>query len=340
MLSSFTKTTLQKFLRRTGYAIVRRQTFDLMLAAQHQEIVIRDGDKLSIVPTGTLDMLVRESRLLREQAGQIARLRREVNILQAGQSSDAAAAASSGSDQTADKGVLYVPVFHFDGLSTDPNNIHNHDFLKNPRFIAAYQRAIQAVGVDYKYYWRVHVALWCASLALSLPGDFVECGVWRGLLSTAIMHYYDWNKLNRRFVLFDTFKGFDEKQVSDEEILKGNIAHFRDHYQTDVYDDVVRNFSDFGNVEIVRGPVPDTLPTKKIDRVCYLSIDMNNAAPEIAAGHYFWDRLVPGAPILLDDYGFVTYEVQKRAWDQFATEHGTSVLALPTGQGLILKPHS
>jgi hypothetical protein len=184
----------------------------------------------------------------------------------------------------------------------------------------------------------MHVALWCAGHALTLPGDFVECGVWRGVLSTAIMEYYRWNELDRRFFLFDTFKGFDEKQVSDEEIAKGNMAHFRRHYQTDVYHDTIANFAEYKNVEIVRGPVPDTLPSETIDRVCYLSIDMNNAAPEIAAGEYFWDRLSPGAPILLDDYGFVTYEAQKRAWDKFAADHRTAVLALPTGQGLILKP--
>ncbi len=65
---------------------------------------------------------------------------------------------------------------------------------------------------------------------------------------------------------------------------------------------------------------------------------MNNAALEIAAINYFWDRLVPGAPIVLDDYGFVTYEAQKKAFDQWATEHDINILGLPTGQGLMIKP--
>jgi hypothetical protein len=45
-----------------------------------------------------------------------------------------------------------------------------------------------------------------------------------------------------------------------------------------------------------------------------------------------------GGIILLDDYGFVSYEEQKRGFDQFARSKGIEVLALPTGQGLILKP--
>ena len=109
-------------------------------------------------------------------------------------------------------------------------------------------------------------------------------------------------------------------------------------YNTDIYSDVVKNFSEFKNVKIVKGIVPESLSTVDINRVAYLSIDMNNAAPEIAAVNYFWDRLSPGAPILLDDYGFINYETQKHAFDAWANEHNVQILALPTGQGLIIKP--
>jgi hypothetical protein len=43
----------------------------------------------------------------------------------------------------------------------------------------------------------------------------------------------------------------------------------------------------------------------------------------------------PNAFILLDDYGFLSYEEQKQGFDAFAAERGTSVRALPSGQGLI-----
>ena len=61
---------------------------------------------------------------------------------------------------------------------------------------------------------------------------------------------------------------------------------------------------------------------------------MNCSPPEIAAINFFWDKLVPGAMVLLDDYGFVSYEEQKNAFDN---EKGIEILALPTGQGLIIK---
>jgi hypothetical protein len=48
--------------------------------------------------------------------------------------------------------------------------------------------------------------------------------------------------------------------------------------------------------------------------------------------------MVRGSVIVLDDYGWAGHSVQKQAFDDFASERGTRVLLLPTGQGLIFKP--
>jgi len=83
--------------------------------------------------------------------------------------------------------------------------------------------------------------------------------------------------------------------------------------------------------------VPETLDLVKISAVSYLSLDMNCATPELSAAKHFWEKLVPGGMILLDDYGFVSYEAQKKGFDRFAARKGIEVLALPTGQGLMVK---
>jgi hypothetical protein len=290
----------------------------------------RQSEPVEEVPVSYLQNLQRESLALRDATAEIVRLKLE--LATAGTPSSAPAVTES------TKGDLYTPVYDYWGLRTDPAIVHNHDFMRDPRFIAAYKRGAAAEGYDPKYFWRSHVALWCASVALALGGDFVECGVCRGMLSSSIMTYLDWNRTGRRFFLFDTFTGLDETQVTDEEIQAGTLASFREMYKEDLYDNAVNNFAEFNNVTIVRGSVPSTLSTVEIGDVAYLSIDMNNTAPEIAAANYFWDKLKPGAPILLDDYGFVRYETQKRAFDKWAAERGVEILALPTGQGLIVKP--
>jgi len=256
-------------------------------------------------------------------------------------SPDSGHSAPPASDATANtpanNSELYTPVFNYDGLMTDPRVIHNHDFMRDPRYVRSYRLGEAALGHDHKMFWRLHVALWCASQAAKLPGDFVECGVWRGFLSTAIIEYVNWADLGKTFYLFDTYKGLDERYLTDvERANTQKLEHFNKFY-VDCYDFVKGHFAQYPRVEVIRGAVPDTLTQVQIDKVSFLSIDMNCAPPEIAAANYFWDKLVPGALVLLDDYGFVSYEEQKIAFDRFAKEKGIEILALPSGQGLIIK---
>ena len=70
----------------------------------------------------------------------------------------------------------------------------------------------------------------------------------------------------------------------------------------------------------------------------FLSIDMNCVQPEVDALNFFWDKMVPGGLIVLDDYGFGnSNHEQKKAHDEFATSKNVEILSLPTCQGLIIK---
>ncbi len=210
---------------------------------------------------------------------------------------------------------------------------HNHDFIREPRFVEAYQRGIKASGVDHRIHWRVHVALWVASQVRHLPGAFVECGVSTGFLSSAIMQFLGWNSLGKNFYLFDTFSGLDEQLLTSNEKKTERLSWYKDLS----YESVRKNFSEFQNVQLIRGAVPDSLSSVDIPLVCYLSLDMNCTLPEIEAASFFWEKLVPGGMILLDDYAYSGYEEQNRAFNLFAAEKGTEILTFPTGQGLILK---
>lgn len=221
---------------------------------------------------------------------------------------------------------------------------HNHDFLKDPAFIRGYERGVKAIGgVDiYHWHWRIHIGLWVAFSASKLEGDFVECGVNRGFLSSAIMHHLDWDSLNKQFYLLDTFAGLDERFVSDKEVRSGalrkNASQLKSAFYSVDVDGVRANFSEWKNVRIIPGTVPLTLEKVDAEKIAYLHLDMNCAPPEIAAITYFWQRLVPGAFVLLDDYAYVGYQAQKLAMDEFAHERKLQICSLPTGQGLLVKP--
>jgi SAM-dependent methyltransferase len=229
-------------------------------------------------------------------------------------------------------------VYDQDGL----RSLHNHEFMDDAKFRAAYERGVRATGQDYKWHWRVHVALWAASTASLLEGDFIECGVNRGFLSSAIMAYLDWDSLGKHFYLLDTFYGIDERFVSDADKAAGALEKNRSNLRTGFYatsaDDVRRNFSDWKNATVIEGAVPDTLPRVTARKIAYLHIDMNCSPPEVAALEFFWDRLVPGALVLLDDYAYRGYRAQKMTMDEFARTKQIEILSLPTGQGLVIKP--
>jgi O-methyltransferase len=228
--------------------------------------------------------------------------------------------------------------YNQDGLTSR----HNADFMRDPRFVEAYRAAMLNAPTGTHIEWRVHVALWCANLALSLPGDFVECGVHTAILSTAVMSWTDFAKhLDRKFYLFDTWSGIPSEQISQEEQRMGIPQMNRKYQHGDaIHAGVVSKVAPWPNCIVVRGRVPDSLSAMQSShQVAYASIDMNVAMAEIAAGEFLWPRLVPGAPLLIDDYGWASHAVQKRAWDEFARKHAVMILSLPTGQGLILKPH-
>jgi hypothetical protein len=228
------------------------------------------------------------------------------------------------------------PTYAYDNLMT----INNADFTKDPRFIRAYASSesvhVNRWFLEHKSYWRLHVVLWAANRLKNVEGDFVECGVYRGASARAVVDYIDFGHLDKTFFLLDTYSGIEKKYLTDAERSAGFIDH--NIYEQDYYDDVVKTFADFPNVKIVRGPVPDTLPQVNSEKIAYLSIDMNNVTPEIAAIDYLWDRLVSGAIIIHDDYGFPSYINSKRGLDELAVRKGVEVLCLPTGQGIILKP--
>jgi hypothetical protein len=172
--------------------------------------------------------------------------------------------------------------------------------------------------------------------ACRLSGDFVECGVSTAIVSRAVAHYVDFRRLDRRFWLFDTFAGIPDGQMRQDEALQARGKNARQYF--DSFELVRGHFAEYPNVRLVRGTVPDTLASVAVDRVAWLHIDMNIAFPEVAASVHFWDRITPGGVVIYDDYGARDHLAQKIALDAFAAERGVRILALPTGQGLLIKP--
>lgn len=228
--------------------------------------------------------------------------------------------------------------YSHDGLFT----YHNADFLKDRLFIESYNLGKNTDNgtllKNYDIEWRIHVLCWAAKHAIHLEGDFVDCGVHTGIFARAVVNYVGFNKYAKKYYLLDTFNGLEEKYSTEEELKRNTLMAYNKEDPELLYNWVKLNFKDF-NVQIIRGAVPETLVSVDSAKICYLSLDMNCVAPEVAALEYFWDKMVSGGVIIFDDYGYAnSTNDQKFAHDKFARSRNVEILTLPTCQGLLIKP--
>jgi hypothetical protein len=91
------------------------------------------------------------------------------------------------------------------------------------------------------------------------------------------MEKLGWRKIEKVFVLVDTFGGPILSQYSDEEVQLGRKdialdAIRRGAYVTDMQR-VLANYAEWPNVAVVQGAVPEVLERLNLDRVAFLHLD-------------------------------------------------------------------
>ena len=163
-----------------------------------------------------------------------------------------------------------------------------------------------------------------ARQALRREGGFIECGCYQGTTTRILLDAVDLH--DREVFLYDLF---------DHD--PSTMAHERmpDH-SASLFETVHQRFADFQNVRVIQGAVPESFSHGLPDKIAFAHIDMNNAPAEIAALDAIEDRLVPGAVIVLDDFGAIFYRAQHLAETEWFAKRGIAVLELPTSQGLAI----
>jgi O-methyltransferase len=214
-------------------------------------------------------------------------------------------------------------------------------FLNDTRFNEAWQETMEVNAnlwgdavPDIR--WRCHICAWAAQNCLRLDGDFAEFGVNTGILSSMILKTTGFASSDKRFFLFDTFAGVPEDMATDAEKIHVQEMNAT-IYSHDILTIAKKVFSPFDNVEFVIGRLPESLGASGLGKIAYASIDLNSVVAEMAVAEHIWERMTPGGMIVLDDYGFGGHEEQREAWDQFAANNNRVILAVPTGQGILMK---
>ena len=232
---------------------------------------------------------------------------------------------------------IHISIFWGDRLLTLDKSF---GFLEKPEFKSAYEQ----IHGNHKYdqynapqtvAWRLHTLCWAAQEALSLPGDFVECGTFKGDFAWVVSQCVDFVKAGKTFYLYDSFEGFAK---NDETVDKGYADFANPIYQeAGIYESVLQRFKGNPNVKITKGYLPDALDPIHPAEISFLHMDLNSPGAEVNTLRKLWPRVVQGGIVVFDDYGWKVFAKQKEEEDRFAAEKGLSILELPTGQGLLIK---
>jgi O-methyltransferase len=159
-----------------------------------------------------------------------------------------------------------------------------------------------------------------------IDGAIVECGVYRGGASALMAHEA---RGRRDVVLFDSFEGLPPPGDRD-----GNLARtqYEPGWCAGSEQDVRKIFQRLGcltpKVRLVKGWFDKTFPHTTIDRIAILHVDADWYESVRVCLETWFDRIVPGGFLVLDDYG--RWPGCTQAVDEFLAARGLPPLE-PTG---------
>ncbi|MCQ4637053.1 class I SAM-dependent methyltransferase [Anaerovorax odorimutans] len=170
----------------------------------------------------------------------------------------------------------------------------------------------------------------------NIPGSIAELGVYKGDTACVLNQRFP----ERRLYLFDTFQGFDSRDIATEMELGCSKAAAGDFSDTSA-EAVLSRMPHPDRVVIRKGYFPKTSAGLKEERYALVSLDADLYAPLSAGLEYFYPRLNPGGMILLHDYNNGRFRGARQAVADYEKNCG-SLLLLPLcdlhGSAVIVHP--
>ncbi len=173
--------------------------------------------------------------------------------------------------------------------------------------------------------------------AARIPGDIVECGVWRGGSSmlAAMTLLACKGSSERDLYLYDTYSGMTEPEDMDVD------AHGRSAKQTwhtvqeagagwcsASVDEVRKAMSNTGypsaRLHYIQGRVEETIPRTMAERIAILRLDTDWYSSTKHELNHLYPRLAQGGVLIIDDYGH--WQGARLAVDEYLAATNTKML--------------
>lgn len=173
----------------------------------------------------------------------------------------------------------------------------------------------------------------------NIPGDIVECGVWRGgnimAMAKILNNYKDYS---RNIYLYDTFEGMSEPSENDfisetgekaDSLLQNsskedNLSVWCYAGLEDVKNNVAKTNYPIEKFKFIKGRVEETIPGHTPEQISLLRLDTDWYESTKHELIHLFPKLIKGGVLIIDDYGH--WEGAKLAVDEYIKENDIQIL--------------
>ena len=160
----------------------------------------------------------------------------------------------------------------------------------------------------------------------NLEGNVAELGVYKGKFAKHINEYFP----HRSLYLFDTFEGFDSRDVSIEK--QQNFSTGSQDFSDTSIEAVLKQMPFAKNCIPMKGFFPQSAKGVN-DNFVFVSIDADLYEPIYSGLQFFYPKLVRGGYIFVHDYNNDNYKGAKKAVDQFCSEQNIGFVPIADSGG-------
>lgn len=170
---------------------------------------------------------------------------------------------------------------------------------------------------------------------IDIPGDVIECGIWKGFSGSVIYGMMLDKNMNKKFWGFDSWEKMPSTTKEDRSLLRTiakNVDHELNNPDTIATElDIYCKMEDQGispedvkkNVRTVGGWFSHTLPNeipKNISKISFAHLDVDTYESYKTCINNIWPVLSKGGIIALDEYSDIWWPGCRMAVDEFLLE--------------------
>lgn len=163
----------------------------------------------------------------------------------------------------------------------------------------------------------------------NVKGSCAELGVYQGGFAQRINENFP----DRKLYLFDTFQGFDKRDVKKE--MEQRFSNGTQDFSGTSISMVMSGMRNRKNVIIKKGWFPKTAEGLN-ETFAFVSIDADLYQPIYAGLEYFYPRLEKGGYLMIHDYNNSVYKGAGQAVEEYCNQFGIGRVPIPDHSGSVI----